>query len=130
MPSSNDLPENKAGTLGLSTFAWIPRNKKNISLKTKDIHLNFEKGLSHAITLVIARFALARKDLLGSNLMGTHAKVNLVHQFVLAIVLLQSHMISSWFRWNWAPSVNHFTLASFCRNLNTDTKPLGREMDG
>lgn len=68
--------------------------------------------LSQAITFTIALFALDLNDFVGNSLIGIHAKGNFVHQFELAMQLLQSQMIISWFVLNWAPSVNHFTSRS------------------
>lgn len=51
--------------------------------------------LSQAITFTIALFALDLNDFVGNSLIGIHAKGNFVHQFELAMQLLQSQMIIS-----------------------------------
>lgn len=61
------------------------------------------------MTLVMALFALALRDLLGRYLIGMQAKTNLVHQLDFAMQLLHSQIIISWLVLNWAPSVKNFT---------------------
>lgn len=81
--------------MGMKLFGGTKGHKFEVFSARNANFTKVVKMLSQATTFTIALFALDLNDFVGNSLIGIHAKGNFVHQFELAMQLLQSQMIIS-----------------------------------